>query len=100
METLLRNAKWKWALYGGLALVFGASALWFWWQRPVDEYLLAEQAGMAGGSPAALSDDVWYVHIDGAVKAPGVYQVDANTRLFQLVEQAGGCLDEADLTAF
>lgn len=36
-----------------------------------------------------------YVHITGEVKNPGVYQVDQGTRLFQLVELAGGMTKKA-----
>lgn len=36
-----------------------------------------------------------YVHITGQVKNPGVYQVDEGTRLFQLVELAGGMTKKA-----
>ncbi len=36
-----------------------------------------------------------YVHICGAVKHPGVYQSKADSRLIDLVEQAGGFTDKA-----
>lgn len=37
-----------------------------------------------------------FVDIGGDVKAPGVYEVDEGTRLFQLVEKAGGLKETAD----
>lgn len=37
-----------------------------------------------------------YVDISGCVKKPGVYEVEEGTRLFQLIEKAGGLTDEAD----
>ena len=37
-----------------------------------------------------------YVDISGAVKAPGVYEVKKDTRLFQVIEMAGGFTDDAD----
>ena len=35
------------------------------------------------------------VHICGAVERPGVYQVEEGSRVFQVVEEAGGFLEEA-----
>lgn len=37
-----------------------------------------------------------FVDIGGAVKNPGVYQVSKDTRLFQVIEMAGGLSEEAD----
>lgn len=36
-----------------------------------------------------------YVHICGAVKYPGVYEFSGDTRVFRVVEKAGGLLPEA-----
>jgi len=47
------------------------------------------------GSDYASEGDI-YVDIGGEVVNPGVYQVPAGTRLFQVVEQAGGLKDSAD----
>lgn len=38
-----------------------------------------------------------YVDISGCVQAPGVYKVEMGTRLFQLIEKAGGLTEEADI---
>lgn len=37
-----------------------------------------------------------YVDIAGAVKKPGVYEVDASARMFEVVDEAGGLTKEAD----
>lgn len=37
-----------------------------------------------------------FVHICGAVKAPGVYELSQGSRIYQAVEMAGGFLSEAD----
>ena len=37
-----------------------------------------------------------FVDIGGAVENPGVYQVSVGTRLFQVIEMAGGLSDDAD----
>lgn len=43
-------------------------------------------------NPASL-----FVQIEGAVRHPGVYEVPEGTRLFELLERAGGARDDADL---
>jgi competence protein ComEA len=42
------------------------------------------------------SPQVIYVDIGGAVISPGVYQVAADTRLYQVIEMAGGLAEDAD----
>ena len=37
-----------------------------------------------------------FVDIGGAVEKPGVYEVSVDTRLFQVIEMAGGLSDDAD----
>ncbi len=37
------------------------------------------------------------VNIDGAIKNPGVYKFKADTRMYQLIEQAGGFHPDADV---
>lgn len=39
-----------------------------------------------------------FVDIGGAVLNPGVYEVEAGTRLFKVIELAGGLLDNANVT--
>ena len=38
-----------------------------------------------------------YIHLTGAVKQPGVYQIAPNTVLFEMLQQAGGALKQAAL---
>lgn len=45
---------------------------------------------------AAGISQVIFVDIGGAVNKPGVYQVASGTRLFQVIEMAGGLTDDAD----
>ncbi len=42
--------------------------------------------------------DKIYVDIKGAVKIPGVYELEKNTRTNKLIEKAGGLTEEADTT--
>lgn len=38
-----------------------------------------------------------YVDVSGAVENPGVYRIEAGSRVFQVLEQAGGCTEDASL---
>lgn len=37
------------------------------------------------------------IYIKGEIKSPGLYKIDADTRLLELIETAGGTTDNADL---
>lgn len=37
-----------------------------------------------------------YVDISGEVNNPGVYEVDSNTRMYEVIKKAGGLTDDAD----
>ncbi len=50
--------------------------------------------------PMEVEEDVEiYVYICGEIIEPGVYCVEEHTRLYELVELAGGCTRNADLNA-
>ncbi len=42
--------------------------------------------------------DYIYVHIEGCVQNPGLFKVQDGTRMYELLELAGGETDDADLT--
>lgn len=50
----------------------------------------AQEAALPAGEPAYA-----YVHICGAVVTPGVYKVKADSRVYEVIELAGGLLPEA-----
>ncbi len=55
----------------------------------------------AGATPSTTTTEapkIW-VHIAGAVRRPGVYQVTAGARVFEVVLEAGGFADDADQEA-
>lgn len=54
----------------------------------------ADEVEYSGESIAETQ--VLFVDIGGAVKSPGVYQVSKDTRLFEVIEMAGGLSEEAD----
>lgn len=39
-----------------------------------------------------------YVHVEGAVNAPGVYTLPSGARVFEAIEVAGGATDDADIS--
>ena len=43
--------------------------------------------------------DEFYIDISGAVNSPGVYKVKKKTRVFELIEKAGGLKADANLDA-
>lgn len=55
-----------------------------------------EESEQTGDVQPQESPAVAYVHICGAVNSPGVYMVEADCRLFAVIEQAGGLTPEAD----
>lgn len=72
---------------------------------PVDEELLSEAASNipeAKEQPEESSTgeekvkDTYVVHICGAVESPGVYILDAGSRIYQVIERAGGFCEDAD----
>lgn len=86
-----------------LFLVAGAISMYF---MPSDNTAPAknvtpapEPATQAVAPSPAQEPATWYVHISGAVKSPGVYQLPANSRIFQAVDLAGGLTSRADHTA-
>ncbi|WP_051478465.1 ComEA family DNA-binding protein [Arthrobacter sp. H5] len=50
------------------------------------------------GSPA-MQGDTLVVHVTGAVKKPGIIETQTGARVFEVLEQAGGALPDADLAA-
>lgn len=48
-------------------------------------------------SDSNLTSREMYVDIGGAVKSPGVYKVKEDTRLYEVIDMAGGLNEQADL---
>lgn len=91
------------------------AAVLFFWMGSGDEEITVDGSGGdtqvveegAGDSSGEVADGVagttgassgkLYVDISGEVERPGVYEVSEGTRLFEVIEQAGGLTDEADI---
>lgn len=41
----------------------------------------------------------WVIYITGSVKVPGIYEIDPGSRIYQVIEKAGGLSSEADPVA-
>jgi len=95
-----------------LPLVIGAAVLFFWFYGSSDsEVLVADSMEESadpgqgiiyssdGGDDAVINLTGMYVDISGEVFEPGVYEVSEGTRLFQVIEMAGGLTDSADVNS-
>ena len=54
----------------------------------------------SGNKEQVIETKYIYIDIKGEIMNPGVYKVDEYTRLFQLIQLAGGITDDADTLAF
>ena len=112
IEDLIEKAKqYKIALGIGLlgAIVAGFILLQGRDQGGTDVQQLTEQTSSSSSymneksdksneiSQAETEDRLVTVDVKGAVKKPGVYQLQSNSRVHDALEKAGGLTDEADL---
>ena len=51
------------------------------------------------GAVSSSKPGIAYVDISGEVKLPGVYKVTSETRLFEVIDMAGGLTDDADISS-
>lgn len=52
----------------------------------------------ANETSESQASSTMYVHVCGAVKNPGVYELDAGSRVYEAVEEAGGFTEDADVS--
>ena len=90
-----------------LPLVIGAAVLFFWFYGVQNSDIEVQDEG-ADVENTVFSEDnekdiyynsIMYVDISGEVITPGVYEVSDGTRLFQVIEMAGGLTENADLNS-
>ena len=60
-----------------------------------DSTVTIEKSSDTGDSTQVQSPKI-YVHVAGSVKAPGIYQLDSGTRVYDAVLAAGGFTDKAN----
>jgi len=83
----------KYAVYGivGIAIILFIIGLF---NKPVETN--AEIMPTNTESEQIVEKAYIYVDVKGAVLYPGVYKVEKDSRLFQVISLAGGLMDEAD----
>ncbi|MGN0736156.1 MAG: helix-hairpin-helix domain-containing protein [Anaerovoracaceae bacterium] len=101
LKTLVLNNKER-LKTAALPVIIGAAVLFFWFYGSGGETpTVTEEKAVNRGETkieteeSALSGAEIYVDIDGEVKSPGVYKVSEGTRLFQVIEMAGGLTESA-----
>lgn len=73
----------------------GASQDTIKWQV-TEQKLPAEEQTIANETENVLTEVYVCVYVCGAIQNPGVYEVPEGSRLYEVVELAGGMLEEAD----
>ncbi len=102
VKEFIENKKNKIKIVAVPVLVI-AAVLFFWLNSGSDEIKIDE-----GNSSAIEEDGVFqqevnstqshlYVDIGGEVMKPGVYEVSDGTRLFEVIDKAGGLTEDADI---
>ena len=84
-----------------LPLVIGVAVLFFWFYGAEEDIVVDGMSDYAGNSETTEYTEnhgaKMYVDVSGAVVNPGVYEVGSQTRLFQVIEMAGGLTQNADV---
>lgn len=80
-----------------IILILISSIIFFKYINKNDFHLIGTSIGDSSKPVENVesSDQKIWVDIDGAIKTPGVYELDSGTRLFQLIEIAGGLTKNA-----
>ena len=82
-------------------------AVLFFWINAGQNEIKIDEAGsqtaetdlgaQSGVGQSQVGEGLIYVDIGGEVEMPGVYEVSQGTRLFQVIERAGGLTEDADI---
>ena len=92
-------------LSGGLGLAFIVSICFLWKQdepsqdspAPLTPYQSADVASASNSSDATEKNPWIVIDVKGAVKKPGIYQLDNESRVHDAILKAGGARSDADL---
>lgn len=105
LKEFIENKKDRLKIVAVPALVI-AAVLFFWFSTGDDSIevednaqngMSTEESTAAGTEQTAAGQGIIYVDIGGEVLRPGVYEVAEGTRLFQVIERAGGLTEEANI---
>lgn len=96
-------AKLKWWLVGLFAIALIGIVIGLIWlnlrpRRPImqeESSISSSRLAEPSSSQQSSKPDKIYVDLKGAVKHPGVYALDQGSRVFDLLEMAGGLTEEA-----
>lgn len=83
-----------------LPVIVGVAILFFWFNGSTKPIEIESADALSDGDENQeefISEDNIYVDISGEVNIPGVYEVQVGTRLFQVIEMAGGLTEEANI---
>lgn len=72
------------------------------WSLEEEEVALSESFEEKNAETECMTitqEAVIYVYVCGAVENPGVYEIPEGSRLFELIDSAGGMLENADVTS-
>lgn len=106
MEKIFADYR-KAIITGGGVLIFLLAGLITMFVMPSKNDVPDRQTVTAADSTAAISapqnqpepPKIWYVYVTGEVKNPGVYKLSEDSRVFQVIEAAGGFSRKADKTS-
>ena len=107
----LRQNKYRKIIVGGVAGILALVAVIFaigrfsapaektdWWQESSTTSAAKSMPATTNSTTASSAQPTEiYVDLKGAVTVPGVYKVAAGSRLFEVIQLAGGLLSTADL---
>jgi competence protein ComEA len=87
-------------LLGLVILLLLGVLVFYWWNRPVQVIELKEERSVKKvGDKNVKKKQFFLVHVAGAVKRPGVYQLSPGKRVIDAITVAGGGTEDAYLDA-
>lgn len=106
MEKIFADYR-KAIITGGGVLIFLLAGLITMFIMPSKNDVPNQQTVTATASTTTISapqnqpepPKIWYVYVTGEVKNPGVYKLSEDSRVFQVIEAAGGFSRKADKTS-